>query len=88
LPTSIAYALEISGKSMEPVYRDDTLIVVSPAGSISRGDRVVKTRRGEVMVKEIKRRTGKSIELRSVDRERKEQTLPVREVLWMHRYGR
>ena len=28
---------------------------------------------------------GKPIELRSVDRAQKEQTLPVRDVLWMHR---
>jgi phage repressor protein C with HTH and peptisase S24 domain len=81
-----AYALEISGKSMEPAYRDDTLIVVSPAASIRRGDRVlVKTRNGEVKVKELRGRTGRSVELRSVDRERKEQALPVRDVLWMHR---
>ena len=81
-----AYALEISGTSMEPAYRDDTLIVVSPAASIRRGDRVVvKTRGGKVKVEEIRRRTAKSIQLRSVDREQKEQTLPARDVLWMHR---
>ena len=80
------YALEISGNSMEPAYRDGTVIVGSPTSSTQCGDRVVvKTRRGEVMVKELKRRTAKSIELKSVDRERKEQTLPVRDVLWMHR---
>jgi phage repressor protein C with HTH and peptisase S24 domain len=81
-----AYALEISGTSMEPAYRDDTLIVVSPATSIRRGDRVVvKTRGGKVKVEELRRRTAKSIQLRSVDREQKEQTLPARDVLWMHR---
>ena len=81
-----AYALEISGISMEPAYRDDTLIVVSPAASIRRGDRVVvKTRGGKVKVEELRRRTAKSIQLRSVDREQKEQTLPARDVLWMHR---
>ena len=36
-----AYALEISGDSMEPVYRDGDRIIVSPAASIRRGDRVV-----------------------------------------------
>jgi phage repressor protein C with HTH and peptisase S24 domain len=71
---------------MEPAYRDGTVIVLSPTASIRRGDRVVvKTRDGEVMVRELKRRTGKSIELRSVDRAQREQTLPVRDVLWMHR---
>ena len=81
-----AYALEISGTSMEPAYRDDTLIVVSPAASIRRGDRVVvKTRGGKVKVEELRRRTGKSIELRSIDRARKEQALPVSDVLWIQR---
>ena len=71
---------------MEPAYRDDTLIVVSPAASIRRGDRVVvKTRGDKVKVEELRRRTGKSIKLRSIDREQKEQALPVRDVAWMHR---
>ena len=81
-----AYALEISGKSMEPAYRDDAVIVVSPAASIRRGDRVVvKTKDGEVMVKELKRRSSKSIELRSLNPEFADRTLPVRDVQWMHR---
>ena len=81
-----AYALEISGNSMEPAYRDGTVIIVSPAASIRRGDRVVtKTRDGEVMVKELKRRTTKSIELRSINPAHKERTLPMRDVLWIAR---
>ena len=59
-----AYALEISGDSMEPAYRDGDVIIVSPAASMRRGDRVaVKTRDGEVMVKELKRRTAERVEL-------------------------
>ena len=81
-----AYALEISGKSMEPAYRDDAVIVVSPAASIRRGDRVVvKTKDGEVIVKELKRRSSKSVELRSLNPEFADRTLPVRDVQWMHR---
>jgi phage repressor protein C with HTH and peptisase S24 domain len=81
-----AYALEISGNSMEPAYCDDTVIIVSPAASVRRGDRVVvKTKDGEVMVKELKRRSAKSIELRSVNPEYEERTLAVRDVLWIHR---
>ena len=60
-----AYALEISGDSMKPAYRDGDIIVVSPGTPIRRGDRVVvKTSDGEVMVKELKRRTTKTLELR------------------------
>ncbi len=81
-----AYALEISGNSMEPAYRDGTIILVSPAASIRRGDRVVvKTREGEVMVKELKRQTAKSVELRSLNPAHKERTLPVRDVVWIAR---
>ena len=50
-----AYALEVSGQSMEPAYRDGDVILVSPAAPIRRGDRIVlKTRAGEVMAKELK----------------------------------
>jgi hypothetical protein len=49
-----AYALEISGDSMMPAYRDGDVIVVSPAAPIRRGDRVVvKTKAGELTVKEL-----------------------------------
>jgi phage repressor protein C with HTH and peptisase S24 domain len=81
-----AYALEISGESMMPAYRDGDVIVVSPAAPIRRGDRVVvKTKDGEVMVKELKRRTSKTIELRSLNPSHKERTLPARDVVWIAR---
>jgi phage repressor protein C with HTH and peptisase S24 domain len=81
-----AYALEVSGTSMEPAYRDGDIIVVSPAAPIRRGDRVVvKTRDGEVMAKELRRRTGKSIELRSLNPEHSERQLSTSDVLWIAR---
>jgi phage repressor protein C with HTH and peptisase S24 domain len=81
-----AYALEISGHSMEPAFSDGTVIIVSPAASVRRGDRVVvKARNGEVMVKELKRRSTKSIELRSFNPDFQERTLSARDVQWIHR---
>ena len=63
-----AYALEISGNSMKPAYRNGDVIVVSPGTPIRRGDRVVvKTTGGEVMVKELKRRTARTLELQSLN---------------------
>ena len=60
--------------------------LVSPAASIRRGDRVVvKTREGEVMVKELKRRTAKTVELRSINTEHGDRSLPVRDVEWIAR---
>jgi phage repressor protein C with HTH and peptisase S24 domain len=81
-----AYALEISGDSMQPVYRDGDVIVVSPAATIRRGDRVVvKTRRGEVMVKELKRKSQKSIELKSLNTAHGDRTLQMSDVIWIAR---
>jgi phage repressor protein C with HTH and peptisase S24 domain len=81
-----AYALEISGDSMLPAYRDGDVIIVSPAAPVRRGDRVVvKTRKGEVMVKELKRRTSKSIELQSINAEHPDRTLAVSDVVWIAR---
>ena len=81
-----AYALEISGDSMVPAYRDGDVIIVSPAAPIRRGDRVVvKTKDGEVMVKELKRRTSKSVELKSLNREHADRSLNMADVLWIAR---
>jgi phage repressor protein C with HTH and peptisase S24 domain len=81
-----AYALEISGQSMLPAYRDGDVILVSPSAPIRRGDRVVvRTRSGEVMAKELKRRTAKSIELRSLNAEHEDRTLAAADVLWIAR---
>jgi phage repressor protein C with HTH and peptisase S24 domain len=81
-----AYALEISGDSMKPAYRDGDVIVVSPAATVRRGDRVVvKTKAGEVMVKELKRKTSKAIELQSLNREHPDRTITIPDVLWIAR---
>ncbi|MFL6930562.1 MAG: S24 family peptidase [Xanthobacteraceae bacterium] len=81
-----AYALEISGESMQPLYRDGDMIVVSPSSPIRRGDRVVlKTREGEVMVKELKRKTAKTIELKSLNSEHGDRLLSMSDVMWVAR---
>ena len=52
------YALEMSGDRCSRSTATATVIIVSPAAPIRRGDRVVvKTRDGEVMAKELKRST-------------------------------
>ena len=81
-----AYALEISGDSMKPAYRDGDIIVVSPGTQIRRGDRVVvKTDDGEVMVKELKRRTTKTLELQSLNPNHVDRTLAAGDVAWIAR---
>jgi phage repressor protein C with HTH and peptisase S24 domain len=81
-----AYALEISGDSMKPAYRKGDIIIVSPAAPIRKGDRVVvKTRDGEVMVKELRRKTPKSVELKSLNTEHRDRTLSMSDVIWIAR---
>jgi phage repressor protein C with HTH and peptisase S24 domain len=81
-----AYALKISGQSMQPAYRDGDVILVSPAAVVRRGDRVVvKTRSGEVMAKELTRRTAQTLELRSLNSEHEDRTLAAADVLWVAR---
>jgi phage repressor protein C with HTH and peptisase S24 domain len=81
-----AYALKISGQSMEPTFRHGDVILVSPAAPVRRGDRVVvKTRTGEVMAKELKRSSAKAIELKSLNKDHPDRTLAPADVLWMAR---
>jgi phage repressor protein C with HTH and peptisase S24 domain len=80
------FALEISGDALLPAYRDGDIILVSPGTAIRRGDRVVvKTKAGEVMVKQLKRRTARALELRSLDPVQAERTLAVSDVAWIAR---
>jgi phage repressor protein C with HTH and peptisase S24 domain len=79
-----AFALEISGDAMKPAYRDGDIIVVSPSIPIGRGDRVVvKTGAGEVIIRELKRRTARTLELQSLDTGHADRTLAAAEVAWI-----
>jgi phage repressor protein C with HTH and peptisase S24 domain len=81
-----AYALEISGDAMKPAYRDGDVVVASPGTAIRRGDRVVlKTKAGEVMLRELKRRTARSLELQSLNANQPDRTLATAEVEWIAR---
>lgn len=81
-----AYALEITGDSMMPIYRDGDRIVVSPAANVRRGDRVlVRTNAGEVMAKQLSRLTAQRIELQSFNPAYDTRAFDLAEVTFMHR---
>lgn len=81
-----AYALEISGDSMTPVLRDGDIVIVSPGAPVRRGDRVVvKTRKGEVLAKELRRHTARKIELKSLNPDHEDRSFDEGEVEWMAR---
>jgi len=81
-----AYALEVSGNSMEPVYRDGDTIIVSPGASIRRGDRVVaKTVEGEVLAKQLRRKTAHKIELQSLNADHEDRVIELQDLEWVAR---
>ncbi len=81
------YALEISGDSMLPLYRDGDRILVDPHNqNLRKGDRVVvKTIDGEVMAKELVRYSARQIELRSLNPEFPDRTFDRLQVAWIAR---
>jgi len=80
------YALEVSGDSMEPLYREGDRVVVSPGETYRRGDRVVvKTREGEVMIKILARETAKTVELHSINPAYAPRIVPRADVDWIAR---
>ena len=81
-----AYALEITGDSMLPVYREGDTIIVSPGATLRKGDRVVvKTSDGQVMAKIMQRQTAKTIELASFNTAHVTKTLDMKDVDWVAR---
>ncbi len=81
-----AYALEITGDSIMPIFRDGDRIVVSPSSNVRRGDRVlVKTNAGEVMAKQLARATAQRIELQSFNPAYETRGFDLTEIAFMHR---
>ncbi len=81
-----AFALEVQGDSMAPLYRDGDVLIVSPSASVRKGDRVVvRLSVGEVLAKELKRRTARTIELASLNPDHPDRVVNVAEIAWIGR---
>ncbi|MGE3830680.1 MAG: helix-turn-helix transcriptional regulator [Parvibaculaceae bacterium] len=81
-----AYAVEIQGDSMMPVYREGDIVIVSPSTSIRKGDRViVKTSDGQVMAKILQRQSAKTVELASFNPEHETRSLEMKDIDWIAR---
>lgn len=81
-----AFALEVQGDSMLPLYRDGDVLIVAPTAGIRKGDRVVvRLNSGEVLAKELRRRTARTVELASLNPDHEDRTVPFAEVAWMAR---
>ena len=81
-----AYALQVQGDSMLPLYRDGDVLIVEPAATIKRGDRVVvKIATGEVMAKVLSRRSVDRVELTSLNPAHPMRTVPAKDLEWIAR---
>lgn len=75
------FALEVAGDTLSPFYRDGDILIVSPTAGIRKGDRlIVRTRSGEVLAGELKRRLAKSIDLRVLGPGGEERTIATDDV--------
>ncbi|EJN05363.1 helix-turn-helix transcriptional regulator [Phyllobacterium sp. YR531] len=85
-PGDTVYALEVSGDSMLPLYRDGDTVIVAPGAPVRRGDRVVvRTKDGEVMAKILSRQTPRTIELQSMNPEHTNRTFDAVHIDWIAR---
>jgi phage repressor protein C with HTH and peptisase S24 domain len=86
LPDPNAYALEIAGNDMAPIYRDGDVIVVSPTAGLRRGDRVVaKTADGAMLIGELVRISANRIDLKPLSGDAAPQSLKLSDVAWKAR---
>ena len=80
------YALEINGDTMEPLYREGDIIVLSPKSKTRVGDRVViKTTNGEIMAKELVKQNSSRVEIKSLSPTHENRKIPTGNITWMSR---
>lgn len=80
------FALEVTGDTMAPLYRDGDVLIVSPTASPRKGDRIVVcTTRGELFAQELKRRSAKTLELAALTKDSEEKAIPAEEIAWTAR---
>jgi len=61
------FALEVSGTTYLPLFREGDRLIVAPKAPLRRGDRVViRTVAGKILAKELNRQTASKIELKSL----------------------
>lgn len=81
-----AYAVEVHGDAMAPIYRDGDLLIVSPAASIRRHDRVLlKPVKGDLIAGLLLRRTAQRVELAPFAQGQETKRFAIGEVGWLAR---
>ncbi|MEE1657431.1 helix-turn-helix transcriptional regulator [Microvirga sp. CF3062] len=80
------FALEVTGDTLAPLYRDGDVLIVSPTASTRKGDRIVVcTTNGQILAQELKRRSAKTLEMTSLVKDHEDQVIPTEEIAWTAR---
>jgi phage repressor protein C with HTH and peptisase S24 domain len=80
------FALEVTGETLAPLYRDGDILIISPTASTRKGDRIVVcTTTGQILAKELKRRSAKTLEITSLSKDQEDHVIPAEEVSWAAR---
>lgn len=80
------FAVEISGRQLEPLYRDGDVLIVSPSAGLRKADRVLlRTADGATTAHELVRKTVRTVELKALSAPGGEVSLPLSDVVWIAR---
>jgi phage repressor protein C with HTH and peptisase S24 domain len=80
------FALQVTGDSMMPLYRDGDRLIVARDAACRKGDRVVvKTTDGEVMAKILVKKTARMVELASLNPAHPGRSFGVGDIEWIAR---
>lgn len=81
-----AFGLEITNNDLAPVFREGTVLVMSPNASIRRSDRVLLCMSdGNILVRELIRQTAHRMDLAQITDLEMQETIMADQVLWMSR---
>jgi len=81
-----AFAIEISGRELDPIYRDGDVVVVSPSAEIRRGDRVVlQGGDGTVRIRRVGRQDAEGMMLEPVASAGPGEYVPATGTRWVAR---
>ena len=85
-PDPHAFALEITGDGLLPVFRSGDLIIATPGAEVHAGDRVLlRSQQGELLIAELLDNAGGVLRLKSMSREHVVRELPMAQVQWVTR---
>lgn len=81
-----AYALEVVGDALLPLYRNGDIIIIDPQADMDKGSRVIaKTKKGEVFAKILEKKSNSVIVFKSVDNNDVTLRFAPGELEWMAR---